>query len=492
MTKSRGANLFILVYIVAASAFSLYYGMEQFGGYDLSPVIDLQSRLARGEIPGVDFINTIPLTMVLILKIYGALFAASWVSLMWYNIIFSALCAFIVVIYWPAAFQDGKKIATIIMMYLPMLVTNHIWHSTISQLLAIEYIILSLHFFMTYDIKFKYIRNIMLALCAGFFFYSKQNIGLPLIGVICAAVLCLALLTNEAKRPILEFVAWNITGVFAASMILIIVLHVDFPALIHTFTAVLSRAKISQEQYKAITFDLFLTGSMGGFFLLSICTFPWRNYLGRPELAIICSSLVLSILPLATDWDTKFNDAPLFLFSLVLLTNAKSSFTRNAILVLTALPLGAAAREGVIRRRMHDVGPGNFWEPGPLTRVEDGYFCGLLAGPRFHEVRREIRTTLKDWGQDSRVFCGPRIEFCYMDNAIQSPRELPLWWHPGSSYPLFAEGDVIENFKANKFTLLIFLHGDRTRMPRPILDYIAKTYTRTEGYDLMDVYRIRQ
>ncbi len=103
---------------------------------NLSPVIDLQSRLARGEIPGVDFINTIPLTMVLILKIYGALFAASWVSLMWLDLIFSALCAFIVVIYWPAAFQDGKKIATIIMMYLPMLVTNHIWHSTISQLLS--------------------------------------------------------------------------------------------------------------------------------------------------------------------------------------------------------------------------------------------------------------------------------------------------------------------------------------------------------------------
>ncbi|MFY9832548.1 MAG: hypothetical protein WAK66_07530, partial [Methylocystis sp.] len=69
---------------------------------------------------------------------------------------------------------------------------------------------------------------------------------------------------------------------------------------------------------------------------------------------------------------------------------------------------------------------------------------------------------------------------------------MPLWWHPGSSYPLYAEGDVIENFKANKFTLLIFLHGDRARMPRPILDYIAKTYTRAEGYDLMDVYRLRQ
>ncbi len=40
--------------------------------------------------------------------------------------------------------------------------------------------------------------------------------------------------------------------------------------------------------------------------------------------------------------------------------------------------------------------------------------------------------------------------------------------------------------------LLIFLRGDRTRMPRPILDYIAKTYTRAEGYDLMDVYRLRQ
>ncbi len=492
MTKPWVKNISILAFVAAASAFSLHYGMRQFGGYDLSPVVDLQSRLRHGEIPGVDFINTLPLTMVFILKIYGALFKASWVSLLWSNIVFAALCVLLVAIYWPPAIPEEKKILAVILMYLPTLVTNHIWHSAISQLLAIVYIVLSLHFFTAREPKWKNAGNAILALCAGFFFFSKQNIGLPLTGTICAALLCLALFANEAKRPIYEFIAWNIAGIVAVGLLLIVALHVDVSTLIRGFTAVLSRAKISQEQINAISFAPFLTVGMIGFLSLFLINFRSNLDRSRVENAILFSGFATSLLPLATDWDNKFNDAPLFVFSFLLLTDTKSSFARNTILALSALLLCGALHDGVVRKRTHDVGPGNFWEPGPLTRVEDGYFSGLLAGPRFHEVRREIRTTLNDWGQDSRVFCGPRIEFCYMDNAIQSPRELPLWWHPGSSYPLYAEGDVIENFKANKFMLLIFLRGDRTRMPRPILDYIAKTYTRAEGYDLMDVYRLRQ
>src|SRR5271154_2623234 len=57
------------LWVIAVSVFALAVGHRQFGGYDLSPLIDIQYRLAHGERPGSDFIFTFPLTLALLLKL---------------------------------------------------------------------------------------------------------------------------------------------------------------------------------------------------------------------------------------------------------------------------------------------------------------------------------------------------------------------------------------------------------------------------------------
>jgi hypothetical protein len=82
--------------ILAAIGLSQYVGMRQFGGYDLSPVVDVLYRLDRGEIPGVDFINTLPLSFLAYLKLLASVFGPSWRTLIYGGSLSFAVCAMIV------------------------------------------------------------------------------------------------------------------------------------------------------------------------------------------------------------------------------------------------------------------------------------------------------------------------------------------------------------------------------------------------------------
>ncbi len=49
-----------ILILIFASIFSLHVTSQQFGGYDLSPLIDLFWRIHNNQIPGKDFIYTFP------------------------------------------------------------------------------------------------------------------------------------------------------------------------------------------------------------------------------------------------------------------------------------------------------------------------------------------------------------------------------------------------------------------------------------------------
>jgi len=59
---------------------------------------------------------------------------------------------------------------------------------------------------------------------------------------------------------------------------------------------------------------------------------------------------------------------------------------------------------------------------------------------------------------------------------VVSPIALPLWWHPGSSFPETALHDIIQAWSTDRFDVLIFLHDDRTRIPGAILHAIDQNY----------------
>lgn len=64
----------------------------------------------------------------------------------------------------------------------------------------------------------------------------------------------------------------------------------------------------------------------------------------------------------------------------------------------------------------------------------------------------------------------------------------PLWWHPGSSYAIRREKNVIKTFENSHFDVLIFLKNDRTRIPGTLLNYIDSSYHIDRKSDYLDIY----
>ena len=528
---------FAFLVVCLTSIFALQVSKYQFGGYDLSPVIDLQARIERGEIPGINFISTLPFTMILLIKIQ-TFFGGGWFSLIWLNVALFGISVVLVLIFWPTCLGTEKLLLTILLMTMPLLYTNHLWHSAMSQFIAIDYLVVTLNYFLEPESKWGLLRQVVLALLSGLLFFSKQNLGLPLLFVVVGIIAISGMFRPEMRRSAMIFVSLQVFGVISVAGSLMLVFHTPLSVLIHSFTFVVGRTKLSAEQLQVLLVKpkhiLFITLFSVFYLLLSfkrskrqihiettflgavallIATVELyrRNYdwvvlytmiaylfllLGHPKkqkllLLVLGVSLVVSQIPLVTDWDTNFNHAILPMFCMLLLTNLVGYELKSIVWVSTLIAIFAATAGGIARQRMHDVGPGAFWESAKLKRIDSGYFDGIYVGPHMIRVRNEIRVAIDKAGKSSRVFCGPRIEFCYEDNHLSSPPGLPLWWHPGSSYPLWMEKEVVNRFKMDRFTLIIFLHDDRTRIPQKILEYIDKNYIRLNGFDDLDVYRPR-
>jgi tetratricopeptide (TPR) repeat protein len=87
------------------------------------------------------------------------------------------------------------------------------------------------------------------------------------------------------------------------------------------------------------------------------------------------------------------------------------------------------------------------------------------------------------------------MEFGYLCTKSQSPHGMPLWWHSGTSYGMFDEKKIVENFIQAKFDILIFLKvfphekDARRGMPQEIQNFIAENYWLDDKYQYIDLYR---
>lgn len=488
MTKLIREQLYFILAIFSASAFALHYGMRQFGGYDLSHLIDLQGRFSRGDTPGTDFINTLPFSYLLIVKLSGLFASPTWATLIWMNLIAAFMCSIIILSHWPKGLPIYKKYSSIFLIYLPVIGVGHIWHSALSQIIGVTYIILALNFFDQSNEKNIY-TSILLALIAGMFFFSKQNIGLPLIFGICASLSITCMLWPKYAKHVGSFILINLIGILISCLLFLLILHAPISIVVQSFTNVLDRSTMSETQINDLVACLVQPTSIGmvGFFILLLYTFKNQSDdLLRMVTLITC--LLISVIPIITDWDLKLCSFSLFIFACICLSNYQTRPLKVVALVLGISLLWSALQIGVNRQRM--FGSGDFiWNPADLVRIDNGYFNGLYAGFRLHGVRYEIQKALQAESDKPVVFFGPRIEFSYTDNNLKSPHMLPLWWHPGSSYPLSIEKSLVDNFAANHFTLLIFLSQDRTRIPRQIIEYINNNYDIVDGFKMIDVYR---
>ena len=478
--------------LLGASWFGITVGFSQLGGYDLSPLIDLTWRFHQGQIPGLDYINTFPPILLVLCQLISNE-APYWGSLIWLNV-YASVFTFLFLL--TVSGNDRKSTLWVcgaaIIISMPLVYTNHIWHSSLSQLSAIMFFFSVFRAFRTTG--FGVVSFLALLISSSLLVLTKQNVALPVYG---ATLLFLTIFGGTKRFRVLGTIfIGGLLGIYFC------IEYVKYPVsyFMDSYLAVFGRAKPSFEMLKqllkvpthypllVLTFLLYRNAKREGFF----------KRLNRKTQLLAMMFGVLSLLPIYSNWDTKVNDLPLPLFVLITLVFLGSTFSsgeqsdfsttpeKRHIFVLVISTFSVCLFGGLMRERMARVGP--FFESKNDVTILTGYFTGLKTGNGLARALEEM-TRARYQFSGKHFFFGPRIEFGYVHTNSPSPLLMPLWWHPGTSYRLHDSELVFNRFKERQFDILVFAKGDRTRMPEEILNYIQNEFHVVPGYSHLDVYR---
>ena len=478
-STAMGFSVGILL-IIAAAVFSMHVGYNQFGGYDLSPLIDISWRFFQGQTPGVDYLNTMPVILLVFLKL-GNYSTIEWANLIVANV-FATLLTFFYIFYATESRRSSLAwvFTTVTIISLPLIYTNHIWHSSLSQLIAICFFYSSYIFIESSRPSLKI--QILLGLSAGLLFVSKQNLApIPIIFPI------LILIYNFDNKWV--FIRSSFVGIILILTASLLFLEMPLQEFLYSQSAILGRAKPDLGMFVAFAkmkSNYPLIGLTILMFFLAFKSIKNNATIDRKILILLLFFCAMSLLPIVTDWDAKLNNLPLplFVFSIVILKYGSARAIGYMFISLFFIAV-VAFFGGYSRERMMHVG--DFYEKDNLHQISTGYFSGFNIGTRMYEVINEINS-VKDAYPKSDIFFGPRIEFGYALTNSPSPKGFPLWWHPGTSYSLKTQDYIINNFTEKTFNILIFLKDDRTRVPSEILNFINLNYNKNQKYNFLDVY----
>lgn len=458
-----------LAVIMAAAIFATIVVQQQFGGYDLSPLIDLGWRLRSGQFPHQDFINTLPPLLIILIQ------ATTWGQPHWQDLtsiatLFTLLTFIAIYISTPNTDRSTTRMAyTAMILCIPTVYTNHIWHSSISQMSAI----LLIHSIQVSNNKPNQINSLaFIFISAGLVATSKQNVAPTFI----ALTIIGSTLFKNRKALVSTIIAGSTAGVMVSTQLT----HQSLQDFIAIYQSAAGRATPPTEMLQDISSSFYNQCLLAITIASLAIAYKNRNNIPPTTKKFMALMVAGSFVPVLTDWDSKFNNTPLILFTLTYFTPIFSSLQKNSqpiisrmtfFLGITALVL--ATHGGWVRDRMMNVGP--FYEQSDAYTFRGGYFHGLTTGPLMYNILHTL-SELKPHLKEKRVFFGPRLEFGYQLTESKSPRFFPLWWHPGTSYSEKQTPIIIKAFETADFDILIFFANDRTRMPIELLEKIHTTY----------------
>jgi hypothetical protein len=211
--------------------------------------------------------------------------------------------------------------------------------------------------------------------------------------------------------------------------------------------------------------------------------------------AALAGVTMLGLGPSLHEWQSLWVVCLFVVFACLLL--GVTSFRRSSVLrvcILVSLA-GSALLAGSERVRVKYIGLEAYYTDEQLVEIPDvAFFDGFLVSPRLREVVAEIGDALGQLaappGQESvSVYFGPRMEFAYAAFGLPSPVHLPVWYHPGNSYPEVMSEPIVQTYLAYGFDIAIFLRNgdnpDFTLLPPQIQEYITSHYQRVEYPEIM-------
>jgi hypothetical protein len=146
---------------------------------------------------------------------------------------------------------------------------------------------------------------------------------------------------------------------------------------------------------------------------------------------------------------------------------------------------------GASRIRVLGIGPHQFfeWRNGN-SPVGVKFFKDTHASPLMGGIIQQVKAAKS--ANRGPFFIGPRIEFAYAVVGIPSPRHLPVYWMPGTSFARADEPRLIGLWRRQHFKTLIFLKGDYTFYSPSFVSVIKREYQQDDSYPDITVYRARR
>lgn len=498
----------IVCFSVLACWFNLKIGVYRFGGYDLSPLIDAGWRICSGQAPYSDFICTLPPSLYLLVGAAFKFGGVSWHSLLLASSLTSLIFILLglrIIVLVRSSYNSAASLfiftAYSVGILEPLFAVNHPWHSTLAQSFIVY---AALGTFAAITAKSPTRLQVMELSChltiayAGLLL-SKPNTAFPALAL---CIFCLILAKRTRFAAVISMLTLGV-----ASLALGIV-HASLLQMLQAYSGLTGR--ILPRYFfifvipSSITVGKLALGIAGletltvYFILCPVFALCLRLYWQQRTHLQFSATQVLgwgcclvSLIGLGTNVDLKIVDVPAMLLGITILTLDHTEFTsalrgRHVAACLSLLFL--AFFFGLTRARMSGVGKMASDECGPRVLFYDSFFgrfhnCALLP-----ELLHEVDSTIAS-DHPAKIFFGPRLEFLYARDGVASPRQLPLWWHPGSSYSTKDQNQIVGAWEKQHFDLLIFFAADRTGLPAPILRDIESNFHRVQSTDAIEVYR---
>ncbi|MGI4827164.1 MAG: hypothetical protein ACRYFU_03090 [Janthinobacterium lividum] len=468
------------------AAISLRLLQYRFGGYDLSPLIDSGWRVHLGQVPNRDFICTFPPILYLGVDAAFRCFGISWFAVTLAGVLYPTALTFagfrlLSLLCGVLEDQDLRWLTVIYasLQMIPLFAVGHPWHSSWTEATSL-YAVLTTFTIVVVGSEYLTVKRelvIHLSIAEAFLLLAKPNVGVPTL-LLCFVTLALSRNTSAALQ--------GLVGGFTLSSLALSTARTNLFTTYTLYAQLTSRfrpghylAGILYERQLSVGVQACLVYALLIPVFAWLVSSSWRRTRRFPlwAIALFMGSGMVTILGIGTNVELKVVDPPCFLLSAALMVALRppaARFGKVATSVATYTLLGMAALYGVTRVRMQDVG---VWANtcSSLETRHDRFFGPFTSCPDLFSVLEETDNVVSA-NQRKSVFFGPRMEFLYARERLASPLGMPLWWHPGTSYPDTDVQQIVAAFRRDHVDLLIFLHGDRTRMPKQLLDVMDQEY----------------
>ncbi len=496
--NSRGRAAYTVGALVAAcgflSVFIIHFGNRQFGGWDFSILIDSGWRQILGQRPYTDFISTNPPSFNLGIKYAFLLFGVNWNAQLYFTAIFAS--ASFLWAYWLLWRLIGSRLAAFCMAFaiecavaLPLCFW---WFNSSVSITATLFFLSCLLYAQQPNSR---AAQVSYPSTLAVLVLMKPNIAG--LAAICGIIFLLVWMRHR-RRPILLTV-----GAAGATFLIMYFSRISIPAMIASYRGGIEHAVARRYGLVGMTrldkLELLGWTLMVAAPLFSLLLPTWKQLRTRQWRTVasylfLATPLPIALYGMATNSEIKEVECGMLLAAGAVIAfglRLSSLNLRRFYIAMVFTVAVSGIYMGATRIRVLGIGPHQFfeWRDGNVP-VANKFFKDTYASPAMRNVIQQVEAAKSR--NKGPFFFGPRIEFTYAVVGVPSPRHLPLYWQPGTSFARRDEQTMIELWKQHNFNTLIFLKGDYTFYPAALLSTINSEYQKDNSYPDITVYHARQ